>query len=686
MASIRQLTPSMINKIAAGEVIERPASVVKELVENSLDAGADRIDVTVEKAGRDRLMVVDNGRGIAKEDILLALLPHATSKISEIDDLFSISSFGFRGEALASIAEISQLTLQSRPPGDVEGTRIEASGQDRSDPAPCGMAPGTLIDVRNLFFNTPVRRRYLKTDMTEFGHISEAFVRLALPNIDVHFLLRHNGRVIYDLSPTSSDSAAKSPFLARIEQIYGKEVTSRLLPIDFSNKYLTIRGFVGHPDLSRTTGVMQYFFLNRRWIRDRALYHALQEAYRGLLTVGRCPVAFLMVDINPDQVDVNVHPAKLEVRFLDPQNVYSGFLSAVRERFLRTDLRSRPAQSADEPTDKSAAAEGGTSNPAPRFFEQANHVISPSPRAVSKTTAPRRINRGIGGEKSFDDMRHRVIDWVRGGGASSAGTATNATNTANTTGTTGTVNTADAAGNEKQLPEAQQEAPAAPVPEEFVQDFNQDFNQDFSQEFTKELQKENPPKCLADAGVIQIHQKYLVFQTETGLALVDQHALHERILYEKLKRKLTTGPLDAQRLLVPEVVELSAVDTALALSSTELFQKFGVLIESFGGGTISISSYPAILKKLTPQEVFLTLLDVIRQKGQNTEREDLLEEMMHQSACKAAIKGGDFIDSDQIAELLRLAREEARTDHCPHGRPTTVLFSLQELDRLFKRT
>ena len=663
MAGIRLLTPSMINKIAAGEVIERPASVVKELVENSLDAGAGRIEVTVEKAGRDRLMVVDNGRGIAKEDLLLALSPHATSKISEADDLFSICSFGFRGEALASIAEISQLTLRSRTPGEVEGTRIEAEGQRRCEPVPCGMAPGTSIDVRNLFFNTPVRRRYLKTDTTEFGHICEAFVRLALPNTDVHFLLRHNGRVVYDLAHASQGASAKDPFLARIEQIYGREISERLLPIDFSNDLLTIRGFVGHPDLSRTTGAMQYFFLNRRWIRDRALHHALQEAYRGLLTVGRCPVAFLMIELDPKLVDVNVHPAKLEVRFLQPQMVYSGFLGAVRRKFLQTDLRSRPAQSPENspcgPGAEEAPSEPRASvSPGPGILSLTRTPSSPgrsaaynpaptrTPTFTPGQTPKRRFDEDRGeGEESFDTLRRRAVAWARqgaGGQDDSGGAAF-----------------AQAAPPEPLLPEAREEG--------FARD-------------------EETPNLPALAEVIQIHQKYLVFQTETGMAVVDQHALHERILYEKLKRKLSAGALDAQRLLVPEMVELSAVETALALENSDLFETFGVLIESFGGRTISISSYPAILEKLGPRDIFLTLLAVLAQKGKEIERADLLEEMMHQSACKAAVKGGDFIDREQIAELLKLAREEARTDHCPHGRPTTLLFSLQELDRLFKRT
>ncbi len=282
MATIRQLTPSMINKIAAGEVIERPASVVKELVENALDAGARRIEVVFERAGRDLISIVDDGSGIEPDQLLLALSSHATSKIAEVDDLFSIRSFGFRGEALASIAEISQMTLKSRTTGSNEGALLRAEGEKREPVIPCGMAPGTAIEVRNLFFNTPVRRKYMKSDVTEISHISEAFLRLALPNIDVHFSLKNGSKRIYDLPATDS-------FLDRIRRCYGDEIADALIPVDYTGSeagQVHVHGYVSHPDLSRGNAGMQYLFLNRRFIKDKTLQHALQQGYRGLLTTG----------------------------------------------------------------------------------------------------------------------------------------------------------------------------------------------------------------------------------------------------------------------------------------------------------------------------------------------------------------------------------------------------------------
>ena len=287
MPEIKILPPSLINKIAAGEVIERPSSVVKEIVENALDAGAKKIEIDIEKAGSDLIRVSDDGCGMRPEQLKLAVTQHATSKISETDDLFRIGSFGFRGEALASIAEVSQLVVRSCAEGAEHGAELRVEGgKPLSEPAPCGMRRGTTIEVRNLFFNTPVRRKFLKGALTEFGHISEAVVRLAIPNTDVHFVLRHNGRIVYDLPPSAG-------MRERISRAFGPEFAAKLIPIEAEGEGVRISGYIGHPDLTRSNYSCQYFFLNRRFIRDKSLQHALVQAYRGMLMVGRYPVAFL---------------------------------------------------------------------------------------------------------------------------------------------------------------------------------------------------------------------------------------------------------------------------------------------------------------------------------------------------------------------------------------------------------
>ena len=337
---IRQLAPGLVNKIAAGEVIERPASVVKELVENALDAGAARVDVSIQQGGIELIRVVDNGSGIAAEELELAVASHATSKIAEIDDLFRVGTLGFRGEALASIAAVSRLTIRSRTPHDQGGSEIEVVGGQASAVAPCGCAVGTQVEVRNLFFNTPVRRKFLRTTQTELGHASEALTRLALAMPDRHFTLRHNDRAMLDL-PAGGWSE-------RIARCCGRELAESLIWIESSDGEVGLSGYVAHPSQSRSNNRMQYLFLNGRHIRDRALQHALGEAYRGLLMTGRYPIAFLALRMPPEMVDVNVHPTKLEVRFQDSGRLYSQLLATLRTKFLSTDLTTRVESPAEQ--------------------------------------------------------------------------------------------------------------------------------------------------------------------------------------------------------------------------------------------------------------------------------------------------------------------------------------------------
>ena len=672
MGTIRKLSAGMINKIAAGEVIERPASVVKELVENGLDAGATRIDITIEKAGRERIAVVDNGRGIASNELELALSPHATSKIAETDDLFAIESFGFRGEALASIAEISQLTLQSRTEEALEGAILRTNGPTQEPVAPCGMAQGTAIEVRNLFFNTPVRRKYLKSDSTEFGHISDAVIRLAIPNPNVHFILRHNGKISLDLPPTEKMGE-------RIGKIFGGDIAARLIAIDHRAEGVRIYGYAGHPDISRSNGSMQYFFMNRRYIRDKSLQHALAQGYRGLMTVGRYPVAFLMIELASDRVDVNVHPTKMEVRFLEPQRIYAGFLSAIREKFLQTDLRSRPA------------------------LDSSNDVCDDDPFGPADDSSPQ---SGLDSGQS-ERVRQSTLDWARHGGTGSSGEkAPRPSSPAPANYPAGSFPAfkpfsyksdfySPAPGPDQGGNEVETDSPLDSI--DNAGDLGSPPSPRTFESVWSEMRDESQNGEIGDfrgAGlaqgevrpIVQIHQKYLVFQTDAGMAVVDQHALHERILYEKMKRQMAAGELTVQRLLVPETVDLGPIEAACALENRALFADFGLLIEPFGGNTILISGYPAIFSRLSAAEIFLTLLPIIAEKQGESDRADLLDSMMHQTACKAAVKGGDALGAEAIGELLRLADEELHTDHCPHGRPTTLLFTITEIDKLFKRT
>ncbi|HEY2883386.1 MAG TPA: DNA mismatch repair endonuclease MutL, partial [Pirellulales bacterium] len=334
MRPIRKLSQSIVNKIAAGEVIERPASLVKELLENAVDAGATRIDVTVAQGGVELVRVVDNGCGISAEQLPLAVAPHATSKITDADDLFRVGTLGFRGEALASIAEVGRMVLRSRPAANDAGAELIVSGGHAEPVAPCGCPVGTTIEVHNLFFNTPVRRKFLRTSPTELGHCSEAFTRIALAFPQVHFSLRHNEKTIYDLPPVAD-------WAARIAALFDGELADSLIPVESSDGEVRLAGFAAHPSQTRSHPRMQYMLLNGRHIRDRALQHALSEAYRGLVLTGRYPIAFLRIEMPPDLVDVNVHPTKLEVRFQDSGRLYSQLLGAIRTKFLSVDLSTR---------------------------------------------------------------------------------------------------------------------------------------------------------------------------------------------------------------------------------------------------------------------------------------------------------------------------------------------------------
>ncbi len=362
---IRRLSQSLINKIAAGEVIERPASVIKELMENAVDAGATRIDVAVQNGGLDLMRVVDNGGGIPAEELPLAIAPHATSKLSEADDLFRVGTLGFRGEALASIGEVSRLVMRSRTAANQGGAEIEVSGGLAGEVAPCGCPVGTTVEVHNLFYNTPVRRKFMRTPQTEFGHISEAFTRIALALPRVHFTLRHNERQVFDLPghplaayPLAGD---ESP-VERIATLFGRELAERLIFVESRDGDVRISGCVAHPSQSRNNNRMQYLFLNGRHIRDHALQHALAEAYRGLLMVGRYAIAFLSIEMPPDMVDVNVHPTKLEVRFRDGGRLYSQLLSTLRSKFLTTDLTTQ-AQAPPGPGTSAAGGLAGCEDP-----------------------------------------------------------------------------------------------------------------------------------------------------------------------------------------------------------------------------------------------------------------------------------------------------------------------------------
>ena len=612
---IRQLSTSVVNKIAAGEVIERPASVVKELLENSVDAGATRIDVALDNGGIDLIRVTDNGCGIAEEQLELAVTSHATSKIEDADDLFQVATFGFRGEALASIAEVSQFTLRSRIAQHDCGYELAVQGGRRMPVEPSGMSVGTSITVQNLFYNTPVRRKFLKTPQTERGHILEAFTRIALANPSLHMSLTHNGKQQFDLPATTDWSE-------RIGTFFGPEIGGGLIEVDSHDFGIELSGFVVDPSVNRANNRMQYLFLNGRYIRDRSLQHALSEAYRGLLMTGRYPIAFLRMEMAADQVDVNVHPAKLEVRFQNGGQIYRQLLSVIRDRFLATDLTARAKLANRDPVPARGAG-------LPLSHETQEKISFPR-------TEPQR-------------------DWT-----------STPLPPARTTGNSPTVPGEIPVFRPSDLPvPTTQWSSSSQVAEE-----------------GQVVSGESVPRVRA----MQIQNTYLVTETEEGMLVIDQHALHERVLYEQLKTRVQNGTLETQRMLVPEPVTLPPAEAAALLERQELLRQIGMVVEPFGGDTLLISAYPAMLTNHNPAEMLRGMVDLVMADGRSLSPQDLVDELLHMYSCKAAIKAGDPLTPEEIDSLLQHRDECHDAHHCPHGRPTALVFSREELDRRFKRT
>jgi DNA mismatch repair protein MutL len=631
MARIQPLPPTLVNQIAAGEVVERPASVVKELLENAVDAGSTRIDVEVRHGGSDLIQIVDNGCGIQTEDLPLAFASHATSKLRTVDDLFRIDTLGFRGEALASIGSIAQVTLQSRPADQPSGAAITCHGGQLSAVVPWNGTPGTRIEVRHLFYNTPARRKFLKGAGTEMGHVSEAFTRLALAQLGVHLTLRHNGKLLYEVP-------ASLGLLDRLGLFFGTEVRNSLYLVEAQEDFGVLGGYVADPSYDRGNSQLQYLFLNGRWVRDRGLFQAVQDAYRGLLMTGRYPVAFLFLELPPDQVDVNVHPTKAEVRFRDKDALYQLVHQAVSERLRAADLTARlqlktrkeplPVSEADLPSPlpvaKSVAAVSTGAQTPPTAGPK---EMPPTARSTSPSAPPRLL-------------------------PASAGSS----------------------------------SPPPPAPADlFLQGGNR------TQPTTSPAQHGHGAGPHANAvtqvpRALQVLDCYLVVEVPPDEVLfIDQHALHERILFEQLQERLRAGLLQAQRLLIPETVELPARQAALVLEHRAALAELGLAVEGFGGGTLLLSSYPALLGKRSPRSVFQAVIDYLLSKERLPSREQLLNDLLSLMACHAAVRAGDRLTTEGIAELLAQRELAQKSHHCPHGRPTSLRFRRHDLERHFKR-
>ena len=636
MGVIRELPPSVVNQIAAGEVVERPASVVKELLENSLDAGATRIELTIERGGKDLVRIADDGCGIHADDLPLAFRPHATSKLASAEDLHTVSTLGFRGEALAAIAEVSRVRCQTRNRDEQAGSEVEINAGVASEIRECGIAPGTILEVRNLFHNVPVRRAFLKSDTTEASHVTEAFTRAALANPRVHMILRSGNRVVHDVP-------ASAGVKERVAMFFGQELADSLLWVESRIDGIHVRGYVAHPSQSRSSNKNQFLFIGRRYVRDRSLSHALTEAYRNLLMVGRQPVAFLFLDLPPEEVDVNVHPSKIEVRFRDSNRVYSQLLSTIRQTFLKSDLHTRLQSGPDQPDQA-----------------QPEPAASPArPPSEAPSLWPERTER------------QDVANWFKPTQPSDASHAF--------------------APRTAPAPSAPF-TPRATVEPEWVRRLPTASEYDTKPNFA-EFPTEPPIPASTTNGhaapeahrAIQLHDSYLVVETPEGMVVIDQHALHERILFEQLRARIRDHSLESQRLLVPMPVELPAVDVAALSEKRPLLARLGIEVEPLSGGTVLVSALPVMLASASPESLIRDLADHFRETPIDLAPDVLLDHTLSSLACKAAVKAGQRLTGPEIDALVERRHLANDTHHCPHGRPTALVFSKADLERQFGR-
>lgn len=701
MPTIRQLPSGLVNKIAAGEVIERPASVVKELLENSIDAGATSVELTIEGGGMDLIRISDNGCGIDAEQIPLALASHATSKLETADDLFDVHTLGFRGEALASIAEISHMILRSRTADTNVGAEIQVRGGNRDEVQPAGCPVGTTIEVRNLFFNTPVRKKFLRSPQTEAGHITEAFTRIALAFPQVQMKLLTGSRVTLDLPPTDS-------WKARIRAFFGDEISDSLIAVESQLEEVRLTGYVADPSVSRSNNRMQYLFLNGRHIRDRSLQHALSEAYRGLLMTGRFPVCFLRMDIPPTMVDVNVHPTKMEVRFLEGGKLYSQLLQTLRHQFLTSDLTAR-ARHVPGPL-PNGLREGGLRDGGSRDGGLRDGVTGSSNNSAidSQLVAPMPASRDESRWAAHGDSLTQIPSAGRldlkadippfrpysqsaSFPFSGSGNATQSAMPSSRPGLLDLPPVPVATTLADSLPDGAEPWLASPGSASLGSGGHGNSSDEGAElplgtdGSIQHLHSAHTQPSRSHLG-IQVHNRYLVTQDDDGMVVVDQHALHERVLYEQLRERTANKSLESQRLLMPEPIDLSPAEAAAAIEFRDVLAKIGIEVEAFGGDTILMTSYPAMLANMRPAEVLRQVLEPLMSGGKEPSARDVLDELLHMIACKAAIKAGDRLSPEEITSLLEQRYLFQDTHHCPHGRPTALFFSREQLDKMFKRT
>ena len=612
MASrIRILSEQLANQIAAGEVVERPASVVKELVENALDAGAGRIVVQTRAGGKSLIQVTDDGAGMNRDDLLLALERHATSKIQHADDLFAISTMGFRGEAVPAIASVSKMKIASREKDALSGYEVYAEGGEVLSANEAGLPQGTSVEVRSLFFNTPARRKFLKSASVELSHVADVVTRTALPLGDVYFELVDSGNTILRV-PASPDP------VGRIAALLGKDVARSLIPVSGQFDHFELTGFAGSPEILRSNARQIFFFVNGRYVRDRLVFGALRRAYEGHIPKGRHPVTILMLSIDPEYVDVNVHPAKLEIRFRKGPKVYDGIVSAVGSALMERFGTARP-KSVFDPLPAGAF---GDRHPARSGARWDYHPEQP-PSETSRATPDIQVKD----QPAHPPQRNL---WP-------------------TTQLHRTTRLSEVVQPEADPPQA------------------------------------GPFSSLEIVG--QLLASYIVCQSNRqpgSLVLIDQHAAHERILFEKLSADYYNSAVSVQALLLPVTLELPHSDSAVLQKIAPELKKAGVEVEPFGSGTFRIVALPAVVSEGQGTQLVFDCIERARETGR-ARAERLADDLLELVACHSAVRAGQALSVQMMREILRGLDRCDMPGSCPHGRPTTKEIPLEDIERFFGR-
>ncbi|GFM72178.1 DNA mismatch repair protein MutL [Pseudomonas cichorii] len=627
-ARIELLSPRLANQIAAGEVVERPASVIKELLENSLDSGARRIDVDVEQAGIKLLKVRDDGSGISADDLPLALARHATSKIRELEDLERVMSLGFRGEALASISSVARLTLTSRTRDADKAWQVETEGRDMAPRVqPAAHPVGTSVEVRDLFFNTPARRKFLKAEKTEFDHLQEVIKRMALARFDVAFHLRHNGKTVLSLHEAHDDTARAR----RVGAVCGPGFLEQALPIEIERNGLHLWGWVGLPTFSRSQADLQYFFVNGRAVRDKLVAHAVRQAYRDVLFNGRHPTFVLFFELDPAAVDVNVHPTKHEVRFRDGRMVHD-FLYGTLHRALgdvRPDdqLTSAPIPVVERPSGPQAGEFGPQGE-----MRLANNVLE-QPQGEPYA---RPASGGSGGSGSGYQYQYTP-------------------------------------------------RPASALPAAEAQSAYREFFAPLPEAAPTSLPESRSDIPPLGYALAQLKGIYILSENAHGLVLVDMHAAHERIMYERLKIAMASEGLSGQPLLVPESLAVSQREADCAEEHVATFQRLGFELQRLGPETLAIRQIPALLKQAEANRLVSDVLADLMEYGTSDRVQAHINELLGTMACHGAVRANRRLAIPEMNALLRDMENTERSGQCNHGRPTWTQMGLDDLDKLFLR-